>query len=235
MRPETVSIIENLVRLSRVANRADGPIAAEVLAIEEDLERLVGPTVRPADAARLLGVSDPAVKRWLDRGEIASVMSPQGRREIPLGDLVELLRDVEDARAAGAARPLTRVIRERRRAAAETVDIDQLLPRRRLRTHRTAELQALAFHRLVAQRLDDRLVDQARRRVESWKRSRRVHPRWISEWERVLSRSTEEIAQAISADTPAASELRQTSPFAGALTEQERRLLSSAVAARGAG
>ena len=40
------------------------------------------------------------------------------------------------------------------------------------------------------------------------------------------------IAKAISADTPRARELRQTSPFAGALNEHERKLLVEAVERR---
>jgi hypothetical protein len=41
-----------------------------------------------------------------------------------------------------------------------------------------------------------------------------------------------EVAKAISSDTARARELRQTSPFAGALTEQERRRLVQAVEER---
>jgi hypothetical protein len=42
------------------------------------------------------------------------------------------------------------------------------------------------------------------------------------------------IADAISADSPRARELRQSSPLAGALTEQERQLLVKAVEDRAA-
>jgi hypothetical protein len=60
----------------------------------------------------------------------------------------------------------------------------------------------------------------------------RIDPRWYQEWDRVLSRPIGDIRAAISADTPAKRQLRQTSPFAGALTEQERRLLTKAVSDR---
>src|SRR6266511_863623 len=222
--------IENLRRLRRVRGQVDPRFQAELASIEESLEEAVGPTVRPADAARLLGLSEPALKRWLDSGEIAAVMTPRGRRELPLGELLDLLEEVEQARQIGVARPLTRVIRDRTRHAEETVDIDRLLPRRRRRTHRTAELQALAYHRLVAERLDEQLVDQARRRLDRWHRAGRIHPRWYQEWYRVVSRSIDDIGAAIGAETQEARQLRQTSPFAGALTEQERRLLTKAVA-----
>lgn len=100
------------------------------------------------------------------------------------------------------------------------------------RGHRTAELHALAYHRLVAERLDEHVVDMARRRLHRWRRDGRVHPRWGEEWVRILAMPTSRIGRTISADTPRAAELRQTSPFAGVLTEQERRQLVRAVEER---
>jgi hypothetical protein len=226
-------ILKNLVRLRRASRRAEGPVGHELAAIEEDLVRLIGPTVRPADAARLLGISEPGLKRWLDSREIASVLTPAGRREIPLSELIELLDDVERARAEGIARPLAYVIRRRRREANDKIDIERLLPRSPSRTHREAELQGLAYHRLVAERLDRRMVERARRQLEQRKQAGRIDKRWASEWERILSGSLDEIREVVSADTPDSAELRQTSPFAGVLNEQERRLLTASVAARG--
>jgi hypothetical protein len=227
---EVTSIIANLARLRTAAERADSSLGTELAAISEELEQLVGPTVRPADAARLLAISEPALKRWLDKGDIPSVMTPQGRREIPLTELLELLQDVEEARDAGIARPVSHAIRERKRQAAKSVDLDRLLPRPR--THRDAELLALAYHRLVAERLDERLVARARRQLERWTQTDRIQERWANEWNRVLSAPLDDIRSTISADTPRARQLRQTSPFAGVLTDQERRLLSRAVAGR---
>jgi excisionase family DNA binding protein len=232
-KPDTGEAIRSILRLRSVERFNDARSRGEVATAREFLEDIVGPTVRAAEAARLLGISQPSLNRWIDKGEISAVRTPQGRREIPLSELVELLEEVEEARAEGANRPLARVIRERRRAA-ENIDLGRLLPRRRRRTHRTAELHALAYHRLVAERLDEHLVDQARRRIERWRRDGRIHPRWAEQWERVLAMPLERIAKAISADTQRARELRQTSPFAGALTEQERRRLLQAVEARSA-
>lgn len=229
---DTPTWIESLRRLRRIRQQVAPALWAELDPIEENLEEAVGPTVRPADAASLLGVSKPALKRWLDRGEVAAVMTPRGRREIPLGELLDLLDEVDEVRETGVARPLTRVIRDRARVAEEAIDIDRLLPRSQRRTHRTAELQALAYHRLVSERLDEQLVDQARRRLDRWHRMGRIDPRWYQEWDRVLSRPIGDIRAAISADTPAKRQLRQTSPFAGTLTEQERRLLTKAVSDR---
>jgi hypothetical protein len=181
-----------------------------------------------------LGVSQPALHRWLEKGEIAAVLTPQGRREIPLSELLGLFEEVAAARRLGASRPLARVIAERRRRTAETVDLDRLLPPRRRRGHRTAELQGLAYHRLVAERLDDRMIEDARRRLERWRKTGRIHQRWAEEWERILSMPLSRIAKTISADTARARTMRQASPLAGALTEQERRQLVRAVEERAA-
>ena len=100
------------------------------------------------------------------------------------------------------------------------------------RTHRAAELHSLAYHRLVAERLDERIVEQARRRLARWRETDRIDPRWATEWERVLSLPLERIAKAIAADTARASALRQTSPFAGVLDHHERRHLTEMVERR---
>jgi excisionase family DNA binding protein len=232
MAPTPREVVEHIVRLRHAERLAAGPIRAQIEPVLEFLERLVGPTVRPAEAARILGISQPALQRWIDKREISAVTTPRGRREIPLSELVELLEEVEAQRAEGANRPLATVIRERQRRSAEAIDIDRLLPPRRRRSHRTAELQALAYHRLVAERLDDRLVDQARRRLRRWRGEGRIDPRWSDEWERILALTPAQIGRSISADSSRARELRQTSPFAGALSEQERRALTRAVEER---
>ncbi len=228
-RPETREAFENILRLRRAARIANPQLRAEIAPVLEFLEDIAGQTVRPADAARLLGISQPALKRWLDGGEISAVTTPRGRREIPLSELLDLLEEVEEVRDEAGGRPVTRVIRERERRADESIDLQRLIPRRSRRTHRTAELQALAYHRLIAERLDDEIVDEARMRLRRWRRENRIHPRWSDEWERVLALPLPEIKRAISADTKRARELRQTSPFAGMLTEQERQRLVKAV------
>lgn len=203
--------------------------------MREFLEDLIGRTVTRAAAARMLDVSQTALDRWIDKGEIASVLTPRGRREVPLSALLELLEDVEDARDASSKRPLAAVIRERNRRSQETIDVEQLLPRRRpsRRGHRIAEVHSLAYHRLVAGRLDERLVDEARRRLRRWRKEGRVADNWADEWEKQLAMPLPRLRRAISADTPRARELRQTSPFAGLLNEQERRRLLRAVETRG--
>lgn len=232
-RGNTTEALGNILRLRRVERVADARLRAELVPVREFLETIVGPTVSRAEAARLLGISQTALDRWVAKGEVAAVITPRGRREIPLSELVELLEEVEHARSGKRGRrPLAHVIRERRRRSQGTIDLDRLLPRPRRRTHRTAELQALAYHRLVAERLDEQLVDQARNRLRRWREDGRIHPRWAEEWDRILTMPLSRIAKAISADTMHARELRQSSPFAGVLNEQERRRLLRAVEER---
>jgi hypothetical protein len=230
----TTDAIRSILRLRRMETLVDDSVREEISDVRAFLEALVGPTVRPAEAARLLRVSQPSLKHWVDRGEISTVLTPGGRREIPLSEFIQLLDDVERARVDGESRPLGRVIKDRTRRSAETIDIDRLLPRRGNRGHRTAELQSLAYHRLVAERLDDKIAGDARQRLRRWRSDGRIDPRWAEEWDRILSMPLPRIAKAISSDSPKARELRQSSPFAGVLTPQERQRLVRAVEDRAA-
>jgi hypothetical protein len=45
----------------------------------------------------------------------------------------------------------------------------------------------------------------------------------LDRWETLLAQPVEEIRRVISADSEAAADLRQSSPFAGSLSEPERR------------
>ncbi|HEX6700387.1 MAG TPA: helix-turn-helix domain-containing protein [Gaiellaceae bacterium] len=230
---ETRTAIESIARLRTAERAADAGTRSQIASARRFLERLVGPTVRPADAARVLGVSRPSLKRWIDKGEIATVRTPTGRREVPVSELVSLLEELNQTEAR-EGRPLGRVLRERRRRAEEGVDIDRLLPRRRSRDHRVPELQALAYHRLVAERLDEKLVEEARERLSEWREEGRIHPTWEERWRGLLAQPISRIAEILSADTKAARALRQTSPFVGVLTEHERRRLVRAVEERAA-
>ena len=225
----TADAIRNILRLRRAERIVHPDLRRELANVREFLETSVGPTVSRAQSARLLGVSQTALDRWIDKDEIAAVITPRGRREIPLSELVDLVEEVDRAREHRGGRPLTHVIRERHRRSDQAIDLDRLLPRPRRRTHRVPELQALAYHRLVGERLDERVVDQARRHLHRWREDGRIHPRWAEEWDRILAMPLPQIARAIGADTRHARELRQSSPFAGVLTEQERRRLLRAV------
>lgn len=220
------------MHLHRAKRLAGEDVRAELAPVSDFLERLTGRTISRAETARLLGISQTALNRWIERGEIPSVVTPEGRRQVPVSDLIDLWDDVERARSSNAKRPVAAAIRERNRRAEKTVDVDRLIPPRRHRSHRTAELQGLAYHRLVAERLDEAVVEQARSRLARSRDEGRIDPRWADEWERLLALPLPRIAKAISADTPNGRELRQSSPLAGLLTEQERLRLVRAVESR---
>ncbi len=70
-----------------------------------------------------------------------------------------------------------------------------------------------------------RVLEKARRNLA---RLERVHSsgassRWLAEWERLLDGPVEGVLETLTSRTPRARELRQNSPFAGVLSEQERR------------
>lgn len=230
--PNIEQLVEQILALREAERKAAADVRPLLAGAREFLESLAGSTVRPAAAARVLGISPPALRRWLDKGDVASVVGQDGHRQLPLGELVALLEDVERLGVRDAPRPIAAVVRERRNAPVETIDVDRLLGRRPPRGHRAAEQQSLAYHRLVSARLDSEIAEDARRRLARWKSSGRLHQRWADEWDRIMALPLPQIAKEISADTPRARELRQTSPFVGALREHERMQLRSAVARR---
>jgi hypothetical protein len=228
---ERRQLLEQIIRLRKAESGHEADLREQLLDVRELLEELVGPTVKQAEAARLLGVSRPSLLRWIESDEVSTVLTPEGRREIPLSEFVDLMLEVEELRGE-VPRPLSEAIKARRNEA-DAIDLDQILPRAK-RGHGMAERHSLAYHRLIADRLNDRMVSDARRRIQKEREKNLIHPRWADEWERVLALPLQRIIKAITVDTPRARELRQTSPFAGLLTEQERRRLVKAVEERGA-
>jgi len=221
-------LLRHLARLR--AAQASTPASDDLRAVRSFLQRRLGPTVKRALAARVLGVSQPALDRWIESGDIPTVPTPAGRWEVPARPLVELVGAVAERSRGGERHPLAAVLHERR-AAAEDLNVAAIaarLPRSR-GGHRAAELRALAYHLAVAQKLDDELVMEARQRLEEWLEESKVDPRYGERWREVLSRPLPEIARSISRDDQRGRDLRQNSPFAGALTEPERRRLLAAM------
>jgi hypothetical protein len=223
-------LLTNVVRLRRAER--DCRASPEIRTVRRDLERKLGPTVTRAVAARALGVSQTALERWIERGGIPVVMTPRGRHEVPLRALVDLVDAVEERRSKGDRFPLASVLEEQR-LSAELLDLRRILPRRHRRDseggHRGAELRGLAYHRAVAERLNEEIVADALDQVQQWRSESRLDPRYADQWEEVLSRPVSRIARFISEDSPRARGLRQNSPFAGVLTEPERRRVLEAV------
>jgi len=100
--------------------------------------------------------------------------------------------------------------------------------------HRVAEARSLALHCLIARKIaaDPRLLDVARRNLAAWAaRYGDRPPRALAEWRTVLARPWPEIAALITDPGERAARLRQSSPFAGVLTDAERQSVYEAFGA----
>ncbi|MCC7376518.1 MAG: hypothetical protein IT581_17800 [Verrucomicrobiales bacterium] len=101
-----------------------------------------------------------------------------------------------------------------------------------LHTHRRIDEINAAEDRLIANKLRRQpdLVRFAVRNLRRWQRQDRQRRRAaFEEWNLILSRlRPREIADFLASDTPRARRLRQSSPFAGALTEAERKAILKA-------
>lgn len=90
--------------------------------------------------------------------------------------------------------------------------------------HRLAEERSVAYHRVIAERLRDQpaILDSARRRIQDWLASGPAAPAAAPRWAAVLAGDTTSIAAFLVERSEQADELRQSSPFAGALDPRER-------------
>jgi hypothetical protein len=91
-------------------------------------------------------------------------------------------------------------------------------------THRLPEARSLAMHALIAGKIarDPSLLSKPRQNLETWSARWQHLPRWVHEWRQILGLPCQEIAALISEPSERAARLRQSSPFAGVLTPEER-------------
>ena len=228
---ESERLARNVVRLRR-AERV--PAAAhDVSPVRRDLEARLGPTLSRSRAARILGVSQTALDRWVAAGRIPVVLTPAGRTEVPRQFVIEVREAIDELERRGRTRHLLAAALEERRKDAERIlpesSSEEATSRRRPQGHRIAERRGLAYHGVVAERLNEQMVEEARERIERLAADRHLHPRYAERWRRLLSRPLPDVAQAISADDEEGRDLRQNSPFAGVLNEQERRRIIEAI------
>lgn len=97
--------------------------------------------------------------------------------------------------------------------------------------HRRLDLRSLAMHTLIARKLarDPKLLGVARENLKRWgERWGRRTPVWHKEWQAILKRPWREVAALITELSPLATRLRQSSPFAGVLTPEERKRIYDA-------
>jgi hypothetical protein len=87
--------------------------------------------------------------------------------------------------------------------------------------------RSLALHELIASKIrqDPSLLDKARANMDRWmamKRPDRGEPYYITEWRALIDQGVEATLAAMTDPGERATELRQSAPFAGILTEPER-------------
>lgn len=91
--------------------------------------------------------------------------------------------------------------------------------------HRVHELRSLVLHAIIAEkaRTDPRIIARARERVANWERDGGpTHPPWTAHWRDLLDMDDELIIAALARDDELMRDMRQSSPFAGAVTDAER-------------
>lgn len=97
-----------------------------------------------------------------------------------------------------------------------------------MRTHAWIEQRSLALHEAVAAKLEAQpeLLDLARANLRRWVSA---HPSAaVLEWLRLLDTAAlPDVVALLRSDTEEAARLRQSSPFAGILTRQERQAIMS--------
>lgn len=227
---DTEKLVRNIIRLRRAERFSEA--ADDIAAVRRDLEAELGPTLSRSRSARVMGVSQTALDRWVASGHVPTVITPSGRREVPSRVVIGLIEEVEREGGSGR-RPLSAILRareaiarelgarlaERRNAEAGLTEPTGRAPQ----GHRTAERRALAFHRVVADRLNEELVAGASERLRGLQRHGRIDPYNAERWRALLALSLPALAAAMVEDSQEARDLRQNTPFAGSLDELERR------------
>ena len=211
-------LFENIVRLRRAARRSPG--SSDISAVRVSLEIELGETVSRRLAARVLGVSHTALDRWVKAGDLPVVYSEKGRVEVPVPALLDLYDSVDAGRADSPRYPLTHTM-VRHREAAQRLKIP-LSRDRGDGGHDRARARSLVYHHAVAARLSLSIVEEARHVLLRWREQGRIDERYADRWEQLLERSLPEIRRALVEESQEADDLRQSSPFAGVLSEPER-------------
>lgn len=94
-----------------------------------------------------------------------------------------------------------------------------------MRTHQEIDQRSLEFHRLVAERVmrDPALFNKARMTLARWRQTVCVSSQpYLQEWDRLMDQGVEICLSVAVEDSERAAALRQSSPFSGVLTNQER-------------
>jgi hypothetical protein len=222
-------VLQNIVRLRRAERHLPDP---DVAAVREDLEAELGGAVSRNLAAELLEVSHTALNRWVASGDVPVVLTPQGRKEVPIPALLSLLERVEEERQSGRRRlhalepAMTEARRRAERMRPHLSVADELGSADR---HRISDLRGLAYHRVIGPRLRRPMIEEAERKVARWEEDGKMDGRHADAWREVFNLPMKEIRKVIGADDPRGRDLRQNSPLAGLISEPERRKILESV------
>lgn len=90
--------------------------------------------------------------------------------------------------------------------------------------HRLSEERSVEYHRVIGERLvqQPEILETARRRVAAWLESSEGARFYARKWAEILAQDSSAIVAFLVERSELAVELRQSSPFAGALRPQER-------------
>ena len=102
-------------------------------------------------------------------------------------------------------------------------------------SHRLLEARSLAMHAVIARKIehDPTLLAIAHRNIERWSaRWKDETPAWLKEWQEVLKQPWRHVAAVITEPSEHGARVRQSSPFAGVLTNEERWRIYEAFRAR---
>lgn len=93
-----------------------------------------------------------------------------------------------------------------------------------LSKHRLAEERSLAYHRAVARELlrDPSLLEIARARADAWITEGKRSAPYALEWKKILDLPVRDVAAFLVERSERAATLRQSTPFAGMISAQER-------------
>ncbi len=93
-------------------------------------------------------------------------------------------------------------------------------------SYRQEDLRSIAFHRAIANKLRDNpaLLNVAFENIERWKRLGYARSSWVllDKWQVLLRGSFDELLSKMTEDSDTMQQLRQSTPFAGILTNAER-------------
>jgi hypothetical protein len=100
--------------------------------------------------------------------------------------------------------------------------------------HSRLDERSLAMHRLIAAKVEANpaLLDQARENLRRWQELEGCPKLALAEWEQILGGPLGRVTEFLTDRSERAARLRQSSPFAGLLTEAEREAIYESYSAR---